>query len=136
MTLREQLARDEGLRLKPYRDDTGHLTIGIGRNLDAEGISMAEADFMLDNDITAVTADVYSHLDWAYTLSEARRGVLLNMAFNLGIAGLLGFRHFLAAMKVGDWDTASKEMLDSHWAVQVGDRAHRLSHQVLTDTIL
>ena len=46
MTLKEQLIRDEGTRLKPYTDTTGHLTIGFGRNLSQVGISLAEAEYL------------------------------------------------------------------------------------------
>ena len=52
--LRSQLERHEGLRLKPYRDTVGKLTVGYGRNLEDVGISRDEADFMLDNDIDQV----------------------------------------------------------------------------------
>ena len=40
----EQLKLDEGVKLKPYRDTAGKLTIGVGRNLDDAGISPTEAD--------------------------------------------------------------------------------------------
>lgn len=133
MSLREQLMRDEGLRLKPYADSVGKLTVGYGHNLTDDGLPQAIAEALLDFDITAATADLYRTLDWAWSLSEPRRGVLINMTFNLGIAGLLEFRKALAAMKVGDWATAAKEMLASKWAEQVGPRAHRLAQQVLTD---
>ena len=46
-----QLALHEGLRLKPYKCTSGALTIGYGRNLDARGITEAEAEMMLSHDI-------------------------------------------------------------------------------------
>lgn len=45
--LKEELIRDEGLRLKPYRDTVGKLTIGVGRNLDDVGITKDEAMHLL-----------------------------------------------------------------------------------------
>lgn len=134
--LRSQLQRDEGLRVRPYVDSAGKITIGYGHNLSDNGIPITTADALLDFDITIANADLFSHVDWAYTLSPARQCVLLNMTFNMGIGGLLEFRKFLAAMKSGDWATAAREMLNSQWAEEVGPRAHRLSQQVLTDTIL
>jgi lysozyme len=133
VTLREQLIRDEGLRLMPYRDSEGFLTIGIGRCLDRVGISSDEAEYLLDNDIRDVFEDLSRHLPWANELSEARRGVLANMCFNLGIHGLLGFRIFLAAAERGDIAEATAAMLDSKWARQVGLRAVRLAKQYETD---
>ena len=48
------LKRHEGLRLKPYQDTIGKLTIGYGRNLDDRGISKEEAEYLLRNDISRV----------------------------------------------------------------------------------
>lgn len=130
MTLQEQLVRDEGLRLKPYRDTVGKLTIGVGRNLEDVGISHEEAMLLLDHDIARAEADVNVHLPWSRQLGEPRRAVLVNMAFNLGIGGLLRFQRALAAMQQGNYDLAAREMLDSRWAEQVGARATRLARQM------
>lgn len=124
--LRSQLERHEGLRLKPYRDTVGKLTIGYGRNLDDIGISRDEADFMIDNDISQVerhllTVDEYSALD------AVRQAVLANMCFNVGFRGLIGFRRMWTALARHDYDAAAGEMLDSKWAGQVGSRAVELS---------
>lgn len=132
MTLKEALIRDEGLKLKPYADTTGHLTIGFGRNLSQAGISLAEAELFLDHDIQRATADVVASLPWTIGLDEVRQEALINMAFNLGIGGLLEFRKMLAACQRGDWPTAAIEALNSEWAQQVGDRAYRLSRQLET----
>jgi lysozyme len=132
MTLREQLQRDEGLKLFPYRDSVGKLTIGFGRNLEDRGVSSAEAEMMLDNDIRETVAEVARALPWSIVLSPARRAVLTNMAFNMGVGGLLGFHHALAAMEAGNWDLAAQEMRNSRWAEQVGDRATRLAEQMET----
>jgi lysozyme len=124
--LRSQLERHEGLRLKPYRDIVGKLTVGYGRNLEDVGISRDEADFMLDNDIDQVeqylkTVDEYNELD------EVRQTVLANMAFNLGFYGLMAFRKTWQAIARKDYTEAAKQMLDSRWARQVGNRAHELA---------
>jgi lysozyme len=126
--IKEQLVRHEGLKLKPYRCTAGKLTIGIGRNLDDCGISQSEAYIMLINDIMncekqlqAKIPDIYNGLD------EVRKSVLLNMCFNLGINGLLGFKNTLAFVKAGDWERAANGMLVSRWAKQVGRRAIELS---------
>ena len=130
MNIREQLIRDEGMRLKAYRDTQGLLTIGVGRNLDAVGLYPDEVDYLLDNDLRRVQEQVLIALPWTVSLDEARFGVLLNMCFNLGLRGLLKFREMLSAVETGDWTTAAVEMLDSDWATQVGDRAVRLAKQM------
>ena len=125
--LRADLQRDEGLRCEPYRDSVGKLTIGIGRNLDDVGITESEARYLLDNDISRVTRQLDQRLPWWTGLSEPRQRALANMAFNLGIEGLLGFKKMLAAMREGDFHKASDEVLDSKYARQVGQRAGRVS---------
>jgi lysozyme len=126
--IKEQLVRHEGLRLKPYRCTAGKLTIGVGRNLDDSGISLSEAYIMLINDIMNCEKQLQSKIPDIYNgLDEVRKSVLLNMCFNLGINGLLGFKNTLAFVKAGDWERAANNMLVSKWAKQVGRRAIELS---------
>ena len=126
--IKAQLVRHEGLRLKPYRCTAGKLTIGIGRNLDDCGITQSEAYVMLINDIMNCEKQLQSKIPDIYNgLDEVRKSVLLNMCFNLGINGLLGFKNTLAFVKAGDWERAANNMLVSRWAKQVGRRAIELS---------
>mgnify|MGYP001006675242 CR=1 FL=1 len=126
--IKAQLVRHEGLRLKPFRCTAGKLTIGIGRNLDDCGISQSEAYVMLINDIMNCEKQLQSKIPDIYNgLDEVRKSVLLNMCFNLGISGLLGFKNTLEFTKAGDWERAANNMLVSRWAKQVGRRAIELS---------
>lgn len=124
--LLDQLQRHEGLRLKPYRDTVGKLTIGYGRNLEDRGITEDEAGFMLDNDIDEVVAEL-ERMPLYLSLDSVRQVVLANMAFNLGLPRLLQFSRMLGALQEKHWDRAADEMLNSRWARQVGDRALELS---------
>ena len=130
--IRGQLIRHEGLRLKPYRDSVGKLTIGVGRNLDDIGITHKEALYLLENDIKRVESDLNRAIPYWRNHGDVRAAVLVNMCFNLGITRLLGFRKFLAAFDRGDFQTAADEMLDSKWAKQVGHRAVELANQMRT----
>jgi len=124
--LRSQLERHEGLRLKPYRDTVGKLTVGYGRNLDDVGVSRDEADFMLDNDIDKVERKLFT-IEEYQALNPVRQTVICNMAFNLGFAGLMKFRGMWSGLARHDYEAAAREMLDSKWARQVGYRAQELS---------
>lgn len=130
--LRQQLIRDEGLRLKPYRDTVGKLTIGVGRNLEDVGISAEEAEVLLANDLARVSTSVTTALPWVWELDEPRQGVLYNMAFNLGTRGLLEFRRMLRSLEAHEYHAAAAELLDSTYAGQVGARAQRLARQLET----
>lgn len=127
--LKQDLMRDEGTRLKLYKDSVGKLTIGTGRNLDDVGITADEAAYLLNNDIANVTQTLNKAFPWWAALSESRQRALANMTFNMGFSKLLGFRQMLAALQSGDYMEASKQALDSEWARQVGDRAHRIALQ-------
>ena len=130
-SIEEQLVLHEGLRLKPYRDTVGKLTIGVGRNLDDVGITRAEAFFLLANDIEAVTGQLEKY-GWYKLLDPVRQKVIVDMAFNLGMAGLLKFQKMITAIGCMDYGGAADEMLDSRWARQVGKRAQRLAEMMRT----
>lgn len=125
--LKADLRRDEAVRLKPYSDTKGKLTIGVGRNLTDRGITEAECDAMLEHDIDVVAHELAIALPWAAGLSEPRQRALANMAFNMGVPTLRDFKNMLAALEAGDWDKASAEALASRWAGQVGERAKRIA---------
>lgn len=125
-TLIAELTRDEGRRLMPYVDTVGKTTIGVGRNLTDVGITDAECDMMLSDDIDRTTAWLDSKLPWWRQLDPVRQRVIINMAFNMQ-GGLLTFVNTLAAMQAGNYAAAANGMLASKWATQVGQRAQRLA---------
>ena len=138
LNLLNQLRRHEGLRLEPYKCSEGYLTIGFGRNIETNGISEAEAEFMLSNDLIACEKELKDE-GWYNQLDETRRAVVLNMAFNLGKPKLMQFKKFIGALSDDDYETASKEMVTgsdgvspSKWASQVGKRAYELAEQMRT----
>jgi lysozyme len=122
----------EGVRLKPYADTVGKMTIGVGRNLDDKGITLEEADYLLSNDISAAWLSLVSRVECFSRLDTVRQSVLLDMAVNLGTDGLLKFRKTLVLVAGGKYAEAAVEMLDSEWARQVGHRAQRLSMMMRT----
>ncbi len=128
--LHEMLIRHEGLRLKPYRDTVGKLTIGIGRNLDDVGITREEATMLLNHDIAKVQRDVKKTFPWFSRLNGVRKNVVLNMVFNLGLPRFRQFKKAIAAIRANRWDEAAKQMLDSRWARQVGRRARELASMI------
>jgi lysozyme len=127
-----QITLHEGVRLKPYRCTAGKLTIGIGRNIEDRGITMAEAELLLRNDLADVRNGLANALPWIATLDDVRQRVLIDMAFNLGIGGLLQFERTLAAVRAGEYQRAAAMMLQSRWASQVGERAKRLARMMET----
>ena len=127
----DQLKRHEGIRLKPYKCTEGKLTIGYGRNLEDVGISQAEADQMLMNDILKIEEQIIRKIPVFHELSLNRQNVLINMGFNLGVNGLLRFKKMIAALEDGNFVIAADEMDDSRWSRQVSSRADELSSQMI-----
>jgi len=133
--VRKMLVRHEGLRLKPYRCSAGKLTIGVGRNIEDNGISEEEAYLMLEHDIDSVIKVLKARYDWFERLNEVRKAVVIDMAFNLGVQGFGAFKKTISLIESGDFEEASYEMLKSKWAVQVGYRAKELSEMMRSGEI-
>lgn len=123
----DMIKRHEGYRQFPYRCTAGALTIGIGRNLDANGITEEEAEYLCFNDIMKVLMALESHLLYWDEIPVVIQEVLINMAFQMGIQGLLGFRRTLGHIKDKNYVKASEEMLNSRWASQTPNRAKELA---------
>jgi lysozyme len=130
--LKELLIKHEDIKLTPYRCTSGKLTIGVGHNLDDNGISHEVAMFILEQDIAAVLRELHTAYPWITHLTPARQDALADMAFNLGLPRFSGFKKMLMALEAGDYIAAYEEMLDSRWAKQVRGRARELAIMVLT----
>lgn len=133
---REQLKADEGLRFKPYYDTATppKLSIGYARNLTDRGISQEEADYMLDNDL----ADIRDKLDpkpWFSELDAVRQGVIVNMAYNMGVAKLMTFHYMIQALDEKNYEIAALEMERSLWYRVQPRRSDRLIAQMRGGTI-
>lgn len=149
-----QLKRHEGTKRDSsgnhiaYRCTAGALTIGYGHNLDANPVPGINASSKLNNDqahrlliadVLAVQKSLEASIPWASKLDPARYAVLVNMAFNLGLGGLLQFKPTLELIRIGDYPNAAKRMMNSKWAKDVGDgpggkfdRAEQLAKQMET----
>ena len=125
--LTDMLIRHEGLKLKPYRCTAGKLTIGVGRNLDDMGITENEARYLLENDLGRIRLELDDALPWWRALDATRQAVLLDVAFNLGLTRLMGFKKFLHALSHGDNLTAAAELIDSEAARQCPRRYKELA---------
>jgi lysozyme len=155
MKEKDQLIIDEGVRLHPYYCTSKCLTIGVGRNLDdnpltsdevkylmkrrehisaenliadfwVNGITMDEAHYLLENDMKRFDAELRRRIAWYGEAPEEVQGILLNMAFNMGVTRLLGFHATLPLIESGQYFQAGENLKVSLWAKQVKNRATRL----------
>jgi lysozyme len=126
----DQLIKHEGMELKVYKDSLGIETIGIGRNLVDRGVTEEEARYLCNNDIEIVERELVQSFPIVSSLNDTRIRVLLDMAFNVGLPRLRGFKRMWAALDNQDYVEAAKEMLDSKWARQVKTRAYTLARMM------
>ena len=129
--LRRDLIKHEGFRSKPYKDSVGVTTIGVGWNLDANGLPERMLWELLELGIDNATGTLDGIWAQWRNLDDVRQRVLVNMAFNLG-PRIGNFKKFLFALGQRDYKQAAKEMLDSTWARQVGPRAIELAKEMET----
>ena len=129
----DQLVKHEGLRLRPYVDTVGKMTVGVGRNLTDKGISSREAFDLLDHDLDECEADLTGAFPWFITLDGVRQIAITDLRFNLGPTRFRLFRELIGAMAAGDFVMAAEQLIRSKWATQVQpDRRDRLYRQLAT----
>lgn len=119
--------------LHAYQDHLGYWTIGIGRLIDKRkggGISKDEAEYLLSNDVSSRLIELQARLPWFSQLDDARKAVLLNMSFQLGVPGIMNFKRTLALVEQGDYAAAADGMLQSKWATQTPKRANEMAEQM------
>lgn len=143
----QRLVLHEGCVLQPYRCTEGYLTIGVGRNLETNpltveekkvcgdymhGITKNAAFYLLRHDIDRVIEDCTKKIPFWANLDDERKYALLDMTFQLGYAGVKKFKKMLAAMGVGNWKEAAEQCLDSKYAQQTPNRAKRIAKTIET----
>ena len=131
----ENIKLHEGFSQFAYKCPAGRTTIAYGRNIDKNGgvgVSRDEAEYLLANDIFRINLKLIQSFPRFTSLDNVRQAALIDMAYNIGLGGLRGFKKMIKAMVAGDYETAANEMLDSRWANQVGSRATKLSQMIRT----
>lgn len=160
-SIHEQLILHEGIRLKPYKCPAGKWTIGVGRNLEdtgltdeeqqeilgtcgltkeqvidllkIHGITERQAERLLSNDVKRIyTILVQKHGSWFNAMNAVRQKVIIDMVFNLGMAGFLKFEKMIKHLELRNYREASEEMMNSKWYSQVGERGVRLVKMMAT----
>lgn len=121
-SLKQLITRHEDRRNYPYFDQYGLCTIGIGYNLTDRGLPDSWIDDQFEKDVAYFNAQLLHDFDWYESLCDARKMVLIDMAF-MGYRSLKGFVKLFEYLSQGDYQKASQEILNSLWAQQVGNRA-------------
>ena len=127
----QAIKEHEGYRTFPYRCTANKLTIGYGFNLEDVGLSEEESEIILKLRLQKLHNKL-NELHWYAKQNQNRKDALIDMAYNLGYAGLLKFKNMIAALNINDYESAAVEALNSKWAAQVGKRANKIAHIIET----
>lgn len=130
--LSQRLRNEEGVKLLPYKDSVGKLTIGVGHNLTDDGISDVICTNLLNEDLNTAEGELLAYFPWMASLDPVRLEVMMDMIFNMGPVALSQFTNTLKAVRDGRWADAAAGMRGSLWAQQVGQRAENLAKQMET----
>lgn len=134
--LKSLLLQHEKFRQFPFSDMSGHITIGIGRNLSERGISTNEALALLDDDIFYFNSKLHFLLPFYQLLDEARKLCLLDIVFHLGINDFLSHEVLLLAVEKGTYEKASKEILNCKAAHNSPERYQQLAYIMRTGELI
>lgn len=125
---------DEGWQARAYRCTENWLTIGYGRRIDdseKHTVTTKEKESAwVKNRVSSLSQELSKSIPCFKTLSDVRRAVLISLAYQLGVNGLMAFRKMLEALNKGDYLQASVELLDSKYARQTANRANRNANMI------
>jgi lysozyme len=135
-----EIRRDEGVRYTLYYDTLGIPSTGVGHNLRASPLPAgwtypltdAQVDQLLNGDLQTTFSGLDANIPWWRGLDEVRQRVITNMAFNMGVSGLMTFHNMLGALQSGSYAVAASDMQASTWYRQVEQRAVRLCEAMET----
>ena len=137
-SVQELIERDEGRKLWPYKDGYGKPTWGVGHLLadpltpDVIALLNQAIDLQFQHDLGAATDGLMAHLPWFASVNPIRQAVLIDMAFNLGVAGLMTFTTFLSCMESGQWAAAAADLRGTLVYRQLPGRYERLATMIHT----
>jgi lysozyme len=131
--LLNDLKKHEGFRADEYKDSKGIPTLGYGTKLPLSiyeintfrvtldenkkaHIDIENAEDLLNYRLNTMIIDIQKKKPIVNELSSERQNVIYNMCYQMGVEGVLKFKKMWLALEKGDYEEASKEMLDSKWA--------------------
>ena len=147
MNLIDILVYEEGFRTKPYLCSEDYVTIGFGTKLHKQQgmdpsqfaitVTRESGKKLLLDEVAKIEVQinksekgkVFANLD------NDRRAVILSMAYQMGVYGVLKFPAMWRGLEAQDWEMAGHEALDSLWARQTPQRAGRHARVLAGESI-
>lgn len=141
MNLIDSIKENEGFKDHIYKDTLGFDTIGYGFKVSSlskdelelnggiiEPMSKEVADKILKLKLAKLTSKVYDAIPWLNNSPKEVQEVVIEMAYQMGVGGVLKFKNTLNFIKENDYKNASSNMMKSLWAKQTPNRAKKLAN--------
>ncbi len=134
------LTYEEGYRKLPYLCSEGYPTIGIGKRIGCKGVPLSAyriscsrqmAELWLEEEVKEILIQLNKYT-WFIGLDYSRQAIMVSMAYQMGVEGLLCFSNMIRALEANEYPQAAVEALDSRWYRQTPERAQR--HAMVIDT--
>ena len=138
------IVAEEGFSASEYYCTQGYATSGFGRKvsdikyfpLSSKKVTKEEAIVFVRDKITEITNQLRSRFPLAWgKCNEQRQAILISLTYQIGLTGISNFKKMWACLDRGDFEGASKEMVNSKWYLQTKNRALRHSQQMRTGTM-
>lgn len=130
--LLNSIKEGEGFRAKVYMDTLGNPTVGYGQLVRDLVVTEQQASEWLADNVKRIERELEKDPRFQAIEEQARKDVLIEMAYNMGITGLMTFSQTWACIVSKNYEKAALNMLSSLWAKQVKLRAIRLATQMRT----
>lgn len=126
-----RIKKFEGFRRHAYKCSLDYLTIGYGTMIEEGGHGVPEyiAELLLRDYLQTIEARLRVH-EWFTGLNDARQQCIMEMAYQMGVEGVLAFRNMIGSLEKGDFLEAGEHALDSKWAEQTPARARDVSDRL------
>ena len=128
--LKKPIIRHEGKKKKLYKCTADKWTIGVGHNIEDNGLSEAAIQFIFEEDLSTAIAECHRNIIGWENMPGTVQEALVNLVFNMGINRLMQFKKTLGYLRHGEFEEAADELLDSRYARQVPSRAQEVSDMI------
>lgn len=135
----KEIERNEGFRQYIHKDSLGFETIGYEFKVDClskdelllnenliEPMSKIVAEKILDMKLCKLETEVLKELPWLSHKENSVQEVVVEMAYWLGIDGMLKFKNTLKFIKQGELIKACENIKNSLWYKQAPNRVEKL----------
>lgn len=129
-SLLESIRRHEGYRACVYKDQLGIDTIGYGFTIKDLRLDPPIAEVILREKVFRLIIEVYETFPWILDQPDEIKAVIVEMCYQLGVAGFSNFGNTIEHLKAGRYSQARDAMLKSKWAEQTPSRARELAEIV------